>query len=752
MMMKLMTMKLRTVKRIAGGARTPSALCGAGGRLVANALAVVNNALGVRVPPATWFFVLLAAPCVANTEVPAAFSSPQLEYARELRKAAGAKGALVDYVIDSKQPSEESFTIRRTSGGTEVIAGGPGGVLYGVQAALGKDVVDAQGTPDFELRGAVLVMLSPNWGYQSELSPERFPWFFDRALMTRYLDYLLSARLNTLIVWSGHLFPHIMELPEYPDATQFSREEVRRNQEQFRWLAEECAKRNITVLTHFYNIHISEHQAHVLKRPPNEAEKDATRYTVPDDFVRGYYRTILTKYFAEFPNVGLYICPGESLALDQQEPWFRDVIFKAAKDSGKNPKLIIRDWTLDMGFKAKLPSMYENLYSELKHNDETITSPWPDERHNDWKGVLKGHIVNLHDPADATPYRVGSPRLIGEMVGHWKESGLFKGAWFYPPQAWSWPGTLDVVKDASGKEVSAGLVAFERDPLWHLLEGRYLWKAERDQKAEHKWAAEFLGEKFANEKVGAALVEWYDLTGPILPGLQNVTAVRFGNFFPVSIAWVQATVDDILSYRTKIEDQRFQGPTGLTRQRYYSRPVDAYTVALYQKRYGVKSVRDLRSMPVAQLAEELAAGREPQDVMRADLLVDLYAEMAKESLVKAKAAVTAGGNNPEELQRFVNDSECLVLTAEYYRLKVRAALAKRLLELTDDAKYATELKTLMAESVAKYEAMFTHARKFYRAGSSMFDAKPWERAFNEKVKMDAELQEKWLAEFLSRKR
>jgi hypothetical protein len=77
---------------------------------------------------------------------------------------------------------------------------------------------------------------------------------------------------------------------------------------------------------------------------------------------------------------------------------------------------------------------------------------------------------------------------------------------------------------------------------------------------------------------------------------------------------------------------------------------------------------------------------------------------------------------------------------------VRAALAKRLLELTNDAKYAAELKTLMSASVVKYEAMFTHARKFYKAGSTMFDAKPWERAYNEKVKMDYDLQMKWLAE------
>jgi len=69
--------------------------------------------------------------------------------------------------------------------------------------------------------------------------------------------------------------------------------------------------------------------------------------------VKGYYRTILGRYFAEFPKVGLYICPGESLALEEQQTWFREVVFRAAGDSGKNPLLIIRDWTLDAGFKRR---------------------------------------------------------------------------------------------------------------------------------------------------------------------------------------------------------------------------------------------------------------------------------------------------------------------------------------------------------------------------------------------------------------
>ncbi|MFO1447409.1 MAG: hypothetical protein U1F61_04445 [Opitutaceae bacterium] len=661
-----------------------------------------------------------------------------LEHAESLRRRAGA----VEYRIDPTIGHPEAFRIERAGREAQVVAGGPAGVLYGVQElVLPQSVVGAEGRPDFNLRGAVLMMLSASWAYQSDLSPEVYPWFFDRPFMTRYLDYLLSARLNTLVLWSGHLFPHILELPEYPDASQFSRQEIRRNQEQFRWLTTEAAKRNITVLTHFYNIHISEHLAKAMGRK-GTAESDATRYLVPDDFVRGYYTTILSRYFAEFPNVGLSICPGESLDLKEQQAWFRDVIFKAARDSGKNPKLIIRDWTLDSDFKQALPTLYPNLYSELKHNDETITSPWPDERHETWKGVLAGHVVNLHDPADITPYRVGSPRLIGEMVRRWNDAGSFTGAWFYAPQTWCWPHTLDVLPEGT-----APLVNFERDELWHLLEGRYLWRAHREVADEQAWSAAWLGRKWGHERVGRLMTEWYDLTGPILPGLQNLTSVRFGNFFPTAIAAVQASVDDLLSYRTRLDDPRPEGPTGLTNQRYYSRPIDAYTLELYRARHGDLSLKDSRSLPVAQLAVELAAGREGSGYVRPDHLLDLYHDMASQARDRARQALAFGGRDPEELRRFLQDSECLLLTVDYYRCKVLAALEKKRFQLTGDKTCLVRFRRHMDDSVIGYERLYTTARRFYRAGSPMFHAWSWEKTFERRVKWDHELQMKWLSGF-----
>lgn len=97
-----------------------------------------------------------------------------------------------------------------------------------------------------------------------------------------------------------------------------------------------------------------------------------------------------------------------------------------------------------------------------------------------------------------------------------------------------------------------------------------------------------------------------------------------------------------------------------------------------------------------------------------------------------------------ELRRFGQDSRCLVMTVEYYQHKVLAALAKRMLEKTGDAKYAAQLREQMTVSVAKYEELITYAKQFYRGASSMFSARSWDDVLWVKVKGDFETQMKWL--------
>ena len=266
--------------------------------------------------------------------------------------------------------------------------------------------------------------------------------------MERTLDSFAAERLNTIFLWTCHLFPYILELPKYPEACDLKPEELRRNQQQFRWFTQECARRNIRVLLHFYNIHLSEPMAKAHNLPINPR--------VPTPFLKEYTHYALSRFFEEFDSVGLYICPGESLRMQYQSEWFRDVIFDAAIKSGKNPQLVIRDWTLDMEFRKQLGSLYENCYSETKHNQESLTSPVPDRRHQQWKGMLKGHIVNLHGPPmDLEPMRWASPRFIAETVGEWKKLGFLKGAEIYTTIFWQWPYTLGQA-GAGSKGLQAG--------------------------------------------------------------------------------------------------------------------------------------------------------------------------------------------------------------------------------------------------------------------------------------------------------
>ena len=63
--------------------------------------------------------------------------------------------------------------------------------------------------------------------------------------------------MNTLYLWSGHPFASLVRLKDYPYAVEVPDDVFRKNQEMFRWLAQECDKRGIWLVQMFYNILVS---------------------------------------------------------------------------------------------------------------------------------------------------------------------------------------------------------------------------------------------------------------------------------------------------------------------------------------------------------------------------------------------------------------------------------------------------------------------------------------------------------------
>ena len=192
--------------------------------------------------------VLLPAACGSMAQgEPGAGPSPQEQYARALVKEARLDGVAFKLIAELNHP--EAFRIRQASGGTLVEAASPAGWIYGAAALAEREAQPGVlESPAFDLRGTTLWLGGAVAGgriapYHSGFDAKRLPWFFDRPFMTRYLDSLVLARYNTLFLWASHPFPSLLELPEYPGATNLTPEQLRQNQEQFRWFASECARR-----------------------------------------------------------------------------------------------------------------------------------------------------------------------------------------------------------------------------------------------------------------------------------------------------------------------------------------------------------------------------------------------------------------------------------------------------------------------------------------------------------------------------
>ncbi len=128
---------------------------------------------------------------------------------------------------------------------------------------------------------------------------------------------------------------------------------------------------------------------------------------------------------------------------------------------------IDRVWTLNLEFRKQIHHLYENCYSELKHNDETFTSPVPDRRHKQWRNLLKGYLVNLHGPPmDFQPMSWASPVLIQETVNNWYAMGYVKGAEIYALSCFDWPYTQYAEAMLASRQVTDAMIP---DKLCDLL-------------------------------------------------------------------------------------------------------------------------------------------------------------------------------------------------------------------------------------------------------------------------------------------
>lgn len=605
---------------------------------------------------------------------------------------------------------EEWFIVTDEQGRERIIIGGGGdsGTMYGClelaarieeYGALpqGMRLIDG---PRLRFRGPAHFWMKRG-GYDYPVTPAEFPWFYDREFMLAYLDQLVENRLNTLYFWNGHPFVNFLRLPEYPEAQGLSDEQLDRNIEQLQWLTTEAERRGVWIIFVFYNIHVS--PAFAAAHGVGVASTQST------PLLAAYIRYCVAEFVKNYANLGLMACAGEALQVNREE-WIRDVIIAGIKDSGKEVPLIVREWMIDRDrFAEIVVPAYDKLYTMMKHNVEMLVSPVPDPRHRYWSG-LGGHQVNVHENSDIKPLRWGSPSFIREMVEHWLNMGV-AGAHIMPPSvSWQWPVCLD--------KVDPPLLATQRDWIWLEAFGRYCWNPYRnaDQEREH-WIAR-LQAKYGSREVAEHLLAYYESTGPVLPGIQNVISFRNMNGHPTVVgrgAKIHALLKSIRSNGLDIP---------------LSRPLDHAALSKYVAKFG--GDRDeLAKLPPMSIKEyvETIDGSSPDSwplhFLDPCKVLEILQVEAQEGFAHARRAAQLATVEQEELDRFVQDAELLQAIVEFYQTKSEAAVYRARYDRRQKPGDVERFFTLLEKSVEIYQRLTEMARKAYTQPSDLTDRHSW---------------------------
>jgi len=123
-------------------------------------------------------------------------------------------------IYHDKKPGYEGLYLETIPARLTVVVGGDEtGALYGLMELTGR--IDEEGeipreiayydAPVMKLRGPVIGLQKtrlepPRLTYEYPITPDRFPWFYDKAMWEEYMEMMLRERCNVLYIWSGHPF------------------------------------------------------------------------------------------------------------------------------------------------------------------------------------------------------------------------------------------------------------------------------------------------------------------------------------------------------------------------------------------------------------------------------------------------------------------------------------------------------------------------------------------------------------------
>ncbi len=595
----------------------------------------------------------------------------------------------------------QGFVLSSLGGGLIGVVGqDDSGTLYGLLELAGR--VKAEGrlpadlrvaeVPAMLMRGPCIGLQKSQWIYEGAqydfpITPQNFPFFYDKPQWRKYLDFMVENRMNMLTLWNGHPFTSLLKLPKFPDARELDDETLARNIELFTWLTREADRRGIWVVQFFYNIHLS--HALVKSRQIQTLSGKSLQFNLdrPTPLASEYTRYCVSEFIREYPNVGLMVCLGEPLKDEFDAQWLTETILPGVRDgmraSGlkEEPPVIIRAHSTEpKSVVTAALKTYNNIFTMAKFNDESLITPHPAgafrRKHQDLIKLGSLHIMNVHLLHNLQPFRYGSPVFIQECVKDMCDMGV-KGLHVYPLNYWGWPDTPDKTTPRLGQ--------LERDSIWFAAWARYAWNPDRGEAEEREYWGGWLAERFGSPLAGEKLLDAYAASGVCLPRLHGRFGTGSGGY---QIFTLGMTVPQLMF------PERFR----------------AYTDESSCRLEGGESL-------------ETYAGREwnrqPHAGETPPLALDYVLTNARKALEAADAAAAQVTRNREEFLRLRNDLNYILILTEYYAARIEAGLLVLRYGYSRDAADLAKALPLLEKSVGDYRRLTSLTASSYHYANSL---------------------------------
>lgn len=630
--------------------------------------------------------------------------------------------------------AKEAFVLKRVGNAIVVAGSDSSGVLYGAEELADRihasgeipKTLDFEDAPQLKIRGAVIGLQKPeitydNAEYDYPYTPKDFPWFYDKAAWTKYLDQLVEQRTNALFLWNGHPFTSLLRLPKYPEAQELPTKQLEENIAMFRWLTAEADKRGIWVLQGFYNIHLS----HAFAR----AHELPYHLSAPSDVSSEYTRYCVSEFIREYPNVGIFMTLGEAMGPHYGPEWLTKTIIPGVLDGLKEeeaavghpvpqPPIVVRAHATDIDrVMADAKPLYSNIDTMWKWNGESLT--WTNirgsvkEKFQQMVAGSNATIVNIHLLSNLEPFRWGDPDFVRETERNFVRLGI-GGVHVYPLRYWDWPVSAD--------KTTPLLEQTDRDWIWFASWARYAWNPERDPQLEKTYWTEEFAKRFAApagkdtvnavghsadvagmesidtvamEKqkptaaqmaTGAHLLAAYELSGQCAPEVIRRLGITEGNREVLSLGMTMPQLIDAARFNPAQTLWTADAPDG----------------------------EELNEWVAAEMTHGKHHGENPLGVA-----ADAQAKSA-EAVKEAEAAGPgiAASARPE-YERVVNDMRAIAALMAFYNAKVQAAADVMRYGYDRDMQHLRDARGKLAESVEDFAKLTALTDATYRKAAGM---------------------------------